>query len=121
MRKGKKTSGGRYKKYRKSRLYERQGKPRLVRLGKEKKKALKTIGGNLKTVLLATDKVNIIDPKTKKSQTIQIKNVLETPANRFWARRNIITRGTVINTEKGKAKVTNRPGQEGSVQAVLME
>ena len=33
---------------------------------------------------------------------------------------NIITKGSVIQTEKGKAQVTSRPGQHGVVSAVLV-
>jgi small subunit ribosomal protein S8e len=35
-------------------------------------------------------------------------------------RRNIITKGAVIKTELGDAKVTNRPGQDGLINAVLL-
>ncbi|MHA1485277.1 MAG: 30S ribosomal protein S8e, partial [Candidatus Thorarchaeota archaeon] len=30
------------------------------------------------------------------------------------------TRGTIIKTSKGRAKVTSRPGQEGILNAVLI-
>ena len=32
-----------------------------------------------------------------------------------------MTKGTIIETEKGKAKITSRPGQEGSINAVLVK
>ena len=51
----------------------------------------------------------------------ELKNVLETPSNRFLARQNILTKGAIVETESGKAKITNRPSQEGSVQGVLIE
>ena len=35
-------------------------------------------------------------------------------------RRNIITKGSIVETKLGKAKVTCRPGQEGSVNGVLL-
>ncbi len=118
---GRKSSGGKYKKIRKKRLYEIAGKPRATKLGKEKKKVLRVRGGRLKTVLLSTDKANVFNPETKKCQVAKIKNVLETPANKFLARTNTLIRGAVIETEIGKAKVTNRPGQEGCVNAVLIK
>lgn len=52
---------------------------------------------------------------------VRIKGVMESRDNRNFARQNIITRGTVINTDLGKAVVTNRPGREGSVNAKLIE
>ena len=35
--------------------------------------------------------------------------------------RNIITRGATILTEIGLARVTSKPGQDGVVNAVLIE
>lgn len=62
--------------------------------------------------------MNVLDPKTNKYEKSKIKTVLETPANMHFARRNIITKGTILNTEKGK--VTSRPGQTGVVNATLI-
>jgi small subunit ribosomal protein S8e len=120
MKTGKKSTGGRYKKSRKKKLYEKPGTPRQVILGEEKKKSLRTRGGHIKTVLLRTNKANVLDPKDKKSSIVKIKNVIEVPSNVFLARKNVIVKGAIIDTEKGKAKVTNRPGQEGQVQAILL-
>ena len=121
MRKGRKISGGKYHKQKKKKKYELVRQPRIVKLGKEKRKKIRTRGGNLKIVLLSTDIVNIFNEKTKKAKKIKIKNVLETPSNRFLARQNILMKGAIIATEIGTAKITNRPGQEGSVQAVLIK
>ena len=79
------------------------------------------MGGNKKVVLLSCDSVNLHNPETKKSSKVKIKSVLETPSNRFLARRNIITKGTIIETEKGRARVTNRPSQEGTINAILIK
>ena len=79
------------------------------------------MGGKKQKVLLSANTANIIDPKTKKAKKVKIKNVLETPSNRFLARQNILIKGAVIETELGKAKITNRPSQEGMVQGVLVK
>ncbi len=52
---------------------------------------------------------------------VAIKGVTDSPDNRNFARQNIITKGTMINTELGKAVVINRPGREGSINARLLE
>jgi len=119
--KGRKTTGGKYHSQRKKLLSEKAGQARHVRLGKEKRKTMKVRGGKLKTVLLSIDKANLIDTKTHKAKVVAIKNVLEVPSNRFLARQNMIVKGAIIQTDAGKARVTNRPGQEGSVNAVLIE
>lgn len=49
---------------------------------------------------------------------VKIKAILESKDNRNFARLSIITKGTVIDTEEGKAVVTNRPGKEGFINAV---
>ncbi len=121
MRRGRKSTGGKYKKARKKRLHELARQPRLVKFGKEKRKILRVRSGKGKVVLLSADVANVFDTKTKKAEKVKIKAVIETPANRFLARRSIMTKGTIIETEKGKARITNRPGQEGSVQAVLIQ
>jgi small subunit ribosomal protein S8e len=121
---GKKKTGGRYIVYRKKKLYERPGQKRTVKLNKdtkdEKKKTKRVKGGNVKTFLLNAKYINILD-KNKKMKKIEIKNVIETPSNRFLARQNVITKGTIIETELGKARVTNRPTQEGMINGVLIQ
>jgi len=120
MKVGKKSTGGRYKKSRKKKLYEKPGLARQVTLGEIKKKVLKTRGGHFKTVLLKANKANLLDKKTNKSSVVLIKNVIEVPSNKFLARKNVIVKGAIIDTEKGKARVTNRPGQEAHIEAVLI-
>jgi len=118
---GRKASGGRYHKYKKRKLFERPGTPRLVLLGKEKKKSIRMRGGDFKKVLLSQDKVNLLDKKSGKYKIAKILNVKETPSNRFLARRNILMKGAIIETDIGKARITNRPGQEANINAVLIE
>jgi len=119
MKLGRKITGGRYIKKRKTKAYERIGQKRIVKLGEEKKKTVRIMGGNKKTFLLKGKSINVkIKDKIKK---IEIKNVLETPSNRFLARQNIITKGTIVDTESGKVKVTNRPTQEGNINGILLK
>jgi len=120
MRKGRKASGGRYKSRRKTRLHERPGITRIVKLRPTKKKKLRVRGGNEKYVLLSCEEANILDLKGK-GKKAKIKGVIETKANRFWARQNRLVKGAVIDTDLGKAKITNRPGQEGCINAVLVK
>lgn len=119
MKKGRKISGGKYHKLRKKKHYETPGQKRIVKIGDEKKKKLRTRGGNKKISILKTKKINIVlEGKVKKAE---IKNVLETPSNRFFARQKILTKGTIIETDLGKVKITNRPSQEGMVNGILLK
>ncbi len=116
----KKPSGSRYISARGKRKFETGRLPTMTKLGERKVKQLRLRGGRSKTVMLSTDTVNLLDPKTKKHSKAKIKNVVENPANRHFVRRNILTKGTIIETEKGNAKIVNRPGQEGTINAVLV-
>jgi small subunit ribosomal protein S8e len=119
MKTGRKISGGKYHARRKKRLHERSGVQIKTTLGDSKKKTLRVRGGNIKQRLLRTNIANLLIGK--KAEKAEIKNVLETPQNVFFARQNILFKGSVIETSKGKAKITNRPTQEGFVNAVLVE
>ncbi len=119
MNKGRKISGGRYIRNRKKKLHELKGQRKIVKLGTEKRKSKRVKGGNRKIFLLGAKFVNI--QSSGKAQKLEIKNVLETPSNRFLARQNVITKGTIIETEAGKARVTSRPTQEGVVNGVLIK
>lgn len=116
----KKPTGARYISARGKRKYEKGRLPTMTRLGEARKKLLRIRGGKMNSVLQQADTINLLDPKTRKYSKVKIKNVIESPANRHFIRRNILTKGTVVETEKGKAKITNRPGQEGSINAVLV-
>ena len=117
---GRKISGGRYKREKKKKKYSLGRQERIVKIGEVKRKTLRTRGGNEKVVLLKSNEINLIG-KNKKSKKTKILNVIETPSNRFLARQNILTKGAIVETSEGKARITNRPSQEGSVQGILIE
>jgi small subunit ribosomal protein S8e len=117
---GRKPTGGRYNAYRKKRKYEIGRAATLTKIGTEKVKVIKTKGDCIKAKVLVAQVANILDPKTKKFTKAAIKTVAECPANRHFVRRNIIVKGTVITTDIGKARVTSRPGQDGTVNAILI-
>ena len=62
-----------------------------------------------------------MDPRTSTTKRVKIVTVKESPSNPHFVTRNIITRGATIQTEAGLAKVTSSPGQDGVVNAVLLE
>ncbi|HLC87054.1 MAG TPA: 30S ribosomal protein S8e [Candidatus Nanoarchaeia archaeon] len=122
-RKGRKKTGGKYIKSRKKKKNEMPGQKRIVKLAEDnKRKTKRTLGGNTKTFLLKGAYINVHQKgKKSKAQKSKIKNVLETPSNKFLARQNILTKGTIVETELGKVKVTNRPSQDGVINGILIE
>ena len=76
-------------------------------------------GGRIKDTMKHVVFANILTKQGYKKS--KITGVVESKDNRNFARLGIITKGATINTELGKARVLNRPGQEGSINALLIE
>ncbi|MBS3169706.1 30S ribosomal protein S8e [Candidatus Woesearchaeota archaeon] len=115
-----KSSGGRYHYQRTKRKYELAGYPANTKLAEVRKvRSKRTIGGSRKLSLLETAQINLTDKKGK-AIAAKILNVVENPANHHLVRRNIITKGSIVETDKGRARVTSRPGQEAAVNGVLV-
>ncbi len=116
-----KISGGKYKKFRDKRKRELGREPALTRIGRRKIKKQRVMGGNYKIKLISDSYVNVYIPKEGKTVRVKIIDVLENPANRHFTRMDVITKGAILETEVGKVKVTNRPGQEGVINGILIE
>ncbi|MCD6373513.1 MAG: 30S ribosomal protein S8e [Thermococcus sp.] len=117
----KKPSGGRIVLARKKRKRELGREPAFTRVSesREKKKIIRTYGGNRKVRLIEASYANVFDGG--KGKKVKVLRVIENPANRQYVRRDIITKGAIIETEIGKAIVTSRPGQDGVINAVLLK
>ncbi|MEK6887747.1 MAG: 30S ribosomal protein S8e [Candidatus Aenigmatarchaeota archaeon] len=115
----KKTTGGAIKKHGKKNRYQRGRDYLPTRVGETKIKEIRSRGGNKKLIALSTNIANVV--VNGKYQKTKILSVTDNPADSQFVRRNIITKGAIIETEIGKARVTSRPGQTGIVNAVFIE
>jgi len=115
-----KDSGGRKIVSRKKRRFEKGFFPAETALGKNKSKTMRKHGGNEKLRLLSVNQVNISDASGK-TEKVEILRVIKNPANVDYDRRGVITKGTMIATALGTARVTSRPGQDGKVNAILVD
>jgi len=115
----KKASGSRKKAYRKKRKYEQGTFAAQTIMGERKQKASRGRGGNVKIKILSEKQVCVTDPKTGKTEKTEVLRVLKNPANIDYDRRGVITKGALIETSLGTARVTSRPGQHGILNAVL--
>lgn len=106
--------------YRSKRKYEIGRVPTETKLAERKVKAVRTKGGGAKQKLMSDQVINIYDPKSKKHSKVKVKTAVENTANRNFVRRNILTKGAIVDTEAGKAKITSRPGQDGILNGVLV-
>jgi len=112
-------TGGLLRKHMKKKRYQRGRDFVPAHVAETKRTKLRTKGGGQKTMMRAANTANI--SIAGKSQKTKILNVAENPADSQFVRRNIVTKGAIIETELGKARVTSRPGQNGVVNAVLVE
>jgi small subunit ribosomal protein S8e len=119
----KKPSGGKKGRVRKTKKKALcGGPPQIPKLGEADIRVVERVrGGNLKVRLREARYANVYLPKERRSVKAKIMSIISTPANPDLARRNYIVKGAIIQTEVGKAVVTSRPGQDGVVNAVLIE
>jgi small subunit ribosomal protein S8e len=115
-----KYTSGRIITARSKRRYELGGDEANTHIGETIRKTERILGGKEKIRLLRDSIVTVTDPKSKTAKKVKIETVSGNPANIHFVRRNILTKGAIIKTELGTARVTNRPGQEGSINAVLI-
>ena len=114
------NTGRRIRYARGKRKFEIGRERHLTTIGPVKYKKVRTKGDNRKTRAKTTDVAYIVDPKDNKTTKTEIISVVENTANIHYVRRNIINKGAIIETKMGKAKVTSRPGQYGTINAVLV-
>jgi len=117
-----KKTGAKRRIWRKKRKYELGRFPAETVLHEERRiRIIRTKGGGIKIRLLRDRYVNLYIPSQKKTEKTEILSVVENPANREYSRRGVITKGAIIETKYGKAVVTSRPGQDGVINARLLE
>ncbi len=103
------------------RNYEHHGYPVETRVGADERVVFRTKGGGRKVKCLSVAWANLLDPTSKGVKKVKVLRLISNPASRDLTRRGIVTKGALIETELGEAKVTSRPGQDGVVNAVLMK
>ena len=116
-----KKTGGKKRAYRTKRIYEHGSQPVETLLGEVQRKTVAGITNTKKTKLVRADYVNVSNPETGKTLRLEILDVVSNPAKADYNRRGVITKGTIVRTENGLARIVSRPGQEGSLSAIVVE
>lgn len=119
--KKRKKSGGKKRVYRTKRRHDAGRHPVETKLGETDRKVESGRSGVIKVKLVSLDMVNVSDPDTGRTERLRVLGVVGNPANVDYNRRGVITKGTIIRTEKGLAKIVSRPGQDGVLNAVIYE
>lgn len=115
-----KITGGRRKAYRTKRRFESGRYIAETHFGERDLRVLTARGNTTKLRLLGESFANITIPGERRTEKTEILRVVRNPVNADYDRRRLITRGTVIATKLGEARVSSRPGQDGIVNALLL-
>lgn len=120
LRSDRKPTGGLLRQIRKKRRSDKGSEFLETKIGERRVKAKRCKGGMQKIRLMSADTINVTD-KTGKIAKTKIVTVVENPANPNYVRRNILTKGSIVKTDLGRAVVTSRPSQDGIVNGVLLQ
>ena len=118
-RSARKRTGGRLKHASKKKRHQLGREPAETTVGDPRFQIIDARGTEDKLRALSTNVAQLADGG--ETTEVEIEDVVENPANVNYARRNIITKGAIIETSEGQARVTSRPGQVGQVNAVALE
>ena len=116
-----KSTGGLIRKHRKNKKIQMGSLPIKTTIADYKLKNKNVRGGNKKTIIISVNKINALDKNSKKFIQTEIQSVVKNPANHNFVRRGIITKGALLKTVAGNVRVTSRPGQNQTLNGVLVQ
>jgi small subunit ribosomal protein S8e len=114
-----KRTGGRLRPNSDKKKHQLGRQPTETRLGESEFRTIDARGNTTKVRALQIDTASVATG----DETVEadIEDVVQNDADPNYVRRNIITKGAIVETSEGRARVTSRPGQTGQVNAVLVE
>ena len=94
--------------------------PNEALMGEQLTVTRKTRGNNRKTAIKTANVVNVIlaDGKIKSSEIVK---VLQNQTNNDYQRRGVITKGVIVETKDGECRIVSRPGQDGTLNGILLK
>ena len=91
-----------------------------TKIDRERKKIVRVRGGKYKIKAYSTNKINATDTEKGITQRVAITGLDSNAASADLARRKILTKGAIVNTELGRVRITSRPGQSGQVNGIIL-
>ena len=116
-----KVTGGRRRQAQGKRRFEIGLAPADTHIGEDRTKMVRIMGGNIKVRSMRAQYANVTKLSNGETKKVKIETVEENGANPNYVRRNLLTKGAIVRTEIGHARITSRPGQDGLINAVLVE
>src|SRR6476661_2538206 len=108
---GRKFTGGRIIPNRTRRKFEIDRYPNEAIVGPTQNISRRVRGNSIKIAFKTSEYANINDQDNKKTVKTKNFNVSKNPSNKDYERRGVITKGAVLETEIGLAKVLSRTGE----------
>ena len=96
-----KSTGGRRRLVRGKRRTEISSEQQFALVGESRRKLYRKTGGMQRVRVLSEQTINVSNPAKGTTQTITMSTVIENPSNPNYVRRNILTKGAVVDTELG--------------------
>ena len=118
---GRKYTGGRKISMRSRRKFEIDRYPNEAIIGSNLKVNRRVRGNNRKSALKTVQFANVSNLEDNRTTKSKILRVIKNAANKDYERRGVITKGTIVETELGLAKVVSRPGQVGVINAARLK
>jgi small subunit ribosomal protein S8e len=118
---GRKLTGGRKVAMRGRRKFEIDRYPNEAVVGPSQVIARRIRGNNNKVAFKRAEFANVIDQENRRVTKSKILRVTKNPANRDYERRGVVSKGAIIESESGTARVLSRPGQDGVVNSNLIK
>jgi len=115
------VTGGRYRPSRGKRRTEIGSAPTDTHIGEDRRKIVRTFGGNPRVRAMRAKYASVANRTSGGIRKVLIERVETNGANPNYVRRNLLTKGAVVRTEIGRARIVSRPGQDGVINAVLIE
>jgi small subunit ribosomal protein S8e len=118
--KTRKITGGIRHPLKSRRKFQTDRYPNEALMGEQVTVTRKTRGNNRKTSLKTANVVNVVlaNGKTKSSEILK---VLANQTNNDYQRRGVITKGAIVETKDGECKIVSRPGQDGTLNGILVK
>ncbi|MBJ23311.1 MAG: 30S ribosomal protein S8e [Euryarchaeota archaeon] len=115
-----KPSGGRKRMMRGKRRTEISSEKQFAVLGEAKRKKYRKTGASTQVKVLSEEMINVNNPSDGTTKSIKFSTVSKNASNPNYVRRNILTKGAIVETELGKVMITSRPGQDGVINGTLI-
>ena len=94
-----KPSGGRKRMMRGKRRTEISSEKQFAVLGEAKRKKYRKTGALTRIKVLSDNIINVNNPKDGTTKSVKFTTVTENQSNPNYVRRNILTKGSVVETE----------------------